>query len=313
MRAIIVGFGNIAENAHLPAYREVGVEIAAVVDVCAKRRERARNHGLTSYERLCDVPFEADFLDVCAPPIFRAEAIEFAAERGMAVLCEKPIALPENVNEVQKLVDKSNVFLFPVHNWKYAPQYMRAKELCMNERILWIRSTVHRTGHNRGNPDWDPDWRIKKEISGGGILMDHGYHGIYLAMYLMGSRFKEARLREMGYIENSNVENKAIFDLVSPGKVEIDLDWKSNRREIRCTIRCEGKIIKLLDDKIVSNGMAEVFSIPLSKDSVHGEWYTFVLRDFLAKWKEGDTSCYREALDVMRHIKELYDQTGRRA
>ncbi len=313
MKAIIVGFGNIAENAHLPAYREVGVEVATVVDVCSKRRERARSQGFQAYARLRDVPFEADFLDICAPPSFRIEAMEFASEKGMAVLCEKPIALPENVEEVKKLVSKGNLFLFPVHNWKYAPQYRRAKELSTGEEVRWIKSAVRRTGYNMGNQDWDPNWRVKKEISGGGILMDHGYHSIYLSMYLMGSGFKEARLKEIGFIEGSKVENQAKFELVSPGKAEIAVDWKSDKREISCTIGCDKKIIKLMDDRVVSNGKAEEFSTPLSKDSVHREWYTSVLRDFMEKYKSDDRDCYHEALEVMRYLKELYRQSKRSA
>src|SRR5262249_31316447 len=71
LRGGVVGFGFIAERGHLPAYRSLkgGFEIAAVADVCAARREVARQQLPSariyeSAEELLEKERGLDFVDV---------------------------------------------------------------------------------------------------------------------------------------------------------------------------------------------------------------------------------------------------------
>ncbi|MEE8167251.1 MAG: Gfo/Idh/MocA family oxidoreductase [Candidatus Hydrothermarchaeales archaeon] len=307
MKAIIIGFGNIAEKGHLPTYHKLGIEIAAIVDICGKRREKARSYGLQAYESLEDVKEDADVIDICAPPNYRLEAVVYAAEKGLDVICEKPISHTSEAERIRDAVDEGGIFFFPVHNWKYAPQYQKARELIMGNGILEVQMSTHRTTYNPGNPDWNPDWRVKREISGGGILMDHGYHNIYLAMYLLGRKFREVKLKEIEYFPDSLVEKKARFELLFPEKVEINLDWNSTKREIRNVIYGD-KVIQLLDDSLVVDGEVQDRVGRISKDSVHMEWYYSVFSDFLEKRKLGDNACFLEGLKVLEGLGELYNQ-----
>ncbi|MFQ5816117.1 MAG: Gfo/Idh/MocA family protein, partial [Candidatus Hydrothermarchaeaceae archaeon] len=254
LKVILVGFGNIAEQGHLPVYREQDIEIAAVVDICAKRRQRAAVYGLDAYEKLEDVDVKADFIDLCTPPNYRLEALEYACEHDLDVICEKPLSHTGDIPRLKEILDNNSVFLSPVHNWKYAPHYREIKELVRDNGILEVEMNTLRDGYNHGNPDWDPDWRVRREISGGGILMDHGYHNIYLAMYLLGKDFKEARLKDIEFFPNSGVEKKASFELFFPERVVVNLDWYAGRREVRNTIYSDGSVIQLLDDKIIVDG-----------------------------------------------------------
>ncbi len=309
MKAILVGFGNIAELGHLPVYRELGVDVVAVVDICEKRRAKARDYGLPAYESLEEVGEETDFLDICAPPNYRLDALRYAAERDLDVLCEKPMSHTEDVERIREIVEDSDVFFFPVHNWKYAPQYRKARELIAGNGVLEIQMNTHRTTYNHGNLDWDPDWRIKREISGGGILMDHGYHNIYLAMYLLGREFREVRLKEIEFFPNSGIEMRARFELLFPEKVEINLDWNSSKREIRNVVYEADRVIQLLDDRLIVNGEVQKLEGGMSKDSVHREWYSSVFSDFLEKRKSRDKTCYLEGLRVLEGLGELYNQS----
>ncbi len=308
-KVILIGFGNIAEKCHLPTYMEQGIEVVGVVDICSKRRGKAAEYGISAYKNLEEVGTDADLMDLCTPPNYRLEALKFAGKHGMDVICEKPLALTEDISSLKKLIKENSLFLFPVHNWKYAPHYREIKDLIRDNGISEIEMNTYRDGYNHGNPDWNPDWRVKREISGGGILMDHGYHNIYLAMYLMGKDFKKIRLKEIDFFPDSKVEKRARFELLFPEKVEVNLDWYAGRREIKNTIYSDGGVIQLLDDKIIVNGIERNLN-GISRDSIHKEWYTAVLQDFLRLKEKGDLTCYQEAVNVLEGLAELYKKSN---
>jgi predicted dehydrogenase len=310
MKGAIVGYGNIAEKGHLPAYRALGVEIVAVADVCGRRRERAKKAGLRSYSTVEELLMgeELDFLDLCTPPNYRLQAIRLASSAGVDVICEKPIAHPFEVDLVRKVLMKSDIFFFPVHNWKYSPHYIKMKEL-INGRGDILMET-RRKDYGRGNEDWNPDWRVNPDISGGGILMDHGYHNIYLAMYLMGSEFGRAKLNFISYFEDSKVDCSVGFELEFPGKrkAEVNLTWTSGRREVN--IHCTSpRRIELFENKLTYGDRVYEFREGLSRDSVHADWYLGVISDFLSCREKGGKEHLLEALKVLEGVRELYKQS----
>lgn len=311
MRGAIIGYGNIAEKGHLPAYRALGVNIVAAADLCARRREKARQAGLRSYstpEELIEKE-ELDFLDICTPPNFRLQAIRLASSAGLDVLCEKPIAHASEVDRVKKILLKSDIFFFPVHNWKYSPHYRKMKELINGRGDIFMET--RRTGYSRGNDDWNPDWRIDPNISGGGILMDHGYHNIYLAMYLMGCEFGRARLNSISYFKNSKVDCAVEFELDFPGdrKARVDLTWTSRKRQVN--IHCSSPWrIELVENKLTYGDKVYKFKEGLSKDSVHADWYVGVIRDFLFWRRKGGKEHLREAIKVLEGVRDLYKQSS---
>ncbi len=93
MRAAIVGTGWVA-RVHANALRELGVPVAAV---CGRSttRELADELGAVPYDdlgALLDAE-AADVLHVCTPNALHAEQSLAALERGLHVVCEKPLAV----------------------------------------------------------------------------------------------------------------------------------------------------------------------------------------------------------------------------
>lgn len=309
-RGAIVGFGNIAWLGHLPAYRELGVKIVAAADVCQSRRQLAEKHGLRGYPDMESVveKEEVDFIDLCTPPNYRLEAFRLALEHELDVICEKPVALICDIKEVKNLVERGGSFFFPVHNWKYAPHYRKIKEVINGEGDLQMNTL--RTSYGRGNKDWNPEWRIDCAISGGGILMDHGYHSIYLAMYLMDAEFKSAKLNNIAYFDDSDVEKTVSFELAftKDRKAEINLDWCAGKREIRNIVNTANKKVELLENRITYGGRSYEFEYSLSQDSVHSDWYLGVIKEFLEKRKTGDKKFFLRGARIIEGIGELYKQ-----
>jgi predicted dehydrogenase len=168
-----------------------------------------------------------------------------------------------------------------------------------------------RTQVSTGNPDWNPDWRVNRSISGGGIIMDHGYHNIYLAMHLFGLDFSNAVLEDVTYFEsNPEIEKRATFCLEFPEgrKATITLDWGATRREIKNTIyECNHKL-ELSDKRIVNSDHVYEFEDSLSGDSVHGAWFKNVFSDFLMIRETKDKRHFQEAIRVLEGINSLYEQ-----
>src|SRR5262249_57498794 len=97
LRGAIIGLGNVAVHAHLPGWqsrRDVAIVAATDADparqsVCAGQLPQCRWYD--TVDRLLDHG-ELDFVDVCTPPSSHAGLIRAALERGLHVLCEKPLA-----------------------------------------------------------------------------------------------------------------------------------------------------------------------------------------------------------------------------
>jgi predicted dehydrogenase len=312
-RGAFVGFGNIALLGHLPALRELGVDMIAAVDVCDKRRKKAEEAGLRAFKDLSKIEgLELDFIDICTPPSFRYEPIRFAVENGLDVICEKPVSTPQEFYKIKELVLDGDSFFYPIHNWKHAPHYIKAKEIVEeNGGVENLQMNTLRTGFGHGNRDWKPDWRVDKSISGGGIIMDHGYHNIYLAMHLFESDFKNAVLEEVSYFDsNPEIEKRACFSLEFPGdrKAAITLDWGASKREIKNTIYECNSSLELRDRQIINTDHVYDFEESLSGDSVHGTWFKDVFSNFLKFRETKDTSYFLEAIKVLEGIDSLYRQ-----
>lgn len=89
---------------------------------------------------------------------------------------------------------------------------------------------VQRTSPATGTPDWNPNWRTDPNISGGGILVDHGPHCIYLTEWLTGQRIQRAAC-EMKYAL-PGVEDHVELDLTLEGHAaaHILLTWRGSHR-----------------------------------------------------------------------------------
>ena len=104
LRGLCIGAGYFSQF-HLDAWRRIGgVEIVAVCDRdAAKAAAAAQEFGIsgveTDAERAMDelVP---DFVDVITPPPSHLPLVEAAAARGLAVICQKPLA-PDLAEAVQ--------------------------------------------------------------------------------------------------------------------------------------------------------------------------------------------------------------------
>jgi predicted dehydrogenase len=95
-----------------------------------------------NYEEILDDP-EVDAVVLAVPTPFHYESAMQAIEKGKHVLCEMPLAPTiSQVNEMGKAAEKNGVLLMPVLNFRFAPAYMKAKEM-IKEGVVGNPVAVH--------------------------------------------------------------------------------------------------------------------------------------------------------------------------
>jgi predicted dehydrogenase len=197
IRVGLIGGGGIA-NAHIKGYAQhadrIGITAIAdaVQDTAERRAVELRAQPYTDYRQMINEA-ELDAVDICLPHHLHADAIVAAAEAGLHVLCEKPLCLtPEEARKVHAAVRDNGITLMCAHNQLFMPAVAKAKELLEAGTIGTVYEV--RTTDSFYN-NFDPanmGWRAHAETSGGGELIDTGYHPSYLMLHLAGGSPVEA-------------------------------------------------------------------------------------------------------------------------
>jgi predicted dehydrogenase len=131
LRVAIAGAG-FASGLHLQGWRRlVDVDVVAICDPHeAKAKQRAREFGIQrAYDdvvRMLDST-TPDALDIVSPMETHVELCRLAAERGIDVMCQKPLA--PNLADARSLAsDVTGRIRLMVHeNWRFRPHYRQIK------------------------------------------------------------------------------------------------------------------------------------------------------------------------------------------
>ena len=134
MRGVAIGAGYFAPFQYEAWSRIPEVEILAVVNRNVERaRELAAKFALPRAAGMAELPalldeLKPDFLDIITPPETHLELVKLAAARGIAVICQKPLA--PTWDEAVAVVDVAKYAGIPflVHeNWRWQPWYREMK------------------------------------------------------------------------------------------------------------------------------------------------------------------------------------------
>jgi predicted dehydrogenase len=314
MTGAIVGFGEVAEKGHWPAYASSSdTRIGAVVDPDPVRRALAERivPGVRTYASLDRVESSLQFADICTPPSLHQQSVLDALARGWHVLCEKPFVLRSAlVAPIRAEARARNLAVLPVHNWKYAPILRRATQLLNDGAIGALREVAITTIRSQAAATTGGtayNWRHDPAVAGGGILMDHGWHAVYLALHWFGEapgRVAADLRSSSGYEVESDVDLRIQFP---SGSARIVLTWNGNVRRNAITLRGQTGEIVVEDGTLTcaSRGRVERFE-PLSAGSHHPEWFSAMLADVLASFAEPGRS--GPALDEAEQCIGLIEQ-----
>jgi predicted dehydrogenase len=317
LRGAIIGFGEVARNGHRPAYAESQeVKIVAVVDRTEQRRAIARESlpGVATFSTIKELAAgaEIDFVDICTPPSLHGEPMLEALAQGWNVLCEKPMLLDlVELEKARSLARETGRAVVPVHNWKYAPIIRRATELLRSGAIGPLREVALETLRIQDCAVADPDhpnWRRDPAIAGGGVLMDHGWHAIYLARHWFGADPFEIHA-SLHRPTPGEVEDEAALTLVFPnGHAKIFLTWRADVR--RNTMRLTGERGEItIDDATLKTGNESIgFENALSAGSHHPDWFAAMLPTVIKLFRQPRAALesFEEAALCLSVIRRAY-------
>ena len=317
LNGAIIGFGEVARHGHSPAYAaSKEARIVAVVDPTEERRHVAHESlpEVATFPTIAEMAAETaiDFVDICTPPALHGDPMLDALARGWNVLCEKPLLLdPVELEKARGLAKENGRAVVPVHNWKYAPIIRQATDSLRSGVIGPLRRLEIETLriHDCATADPShPNWRRDPAMAGGGVLMDHGWHAIYLARQW----FEEDPIDVHASLQRASanaVENEATWTLVFPsGRAEIFLTWKADVR--RNTLRLIGERGEIaIDDDTLKIGNDSIqFESALSTGSHHADWFAAMLPDVLAGFRSPETAraSFDEAALCLSVIRRAY-------
>ncbi|TMA74276.1 MAG: Gfo/Idh/MocA family oxidoreductase [Deltaproteobacteria bacterium] len=327
LKGAIAGFGFISGKGHHPAYRQRSdVEIVAIADVCPARLEAARAAApqarlYPDFRALLARETQLDFIDVATPPHAHAEIALLALERGVHVLCEKP--LTTSMAEARSLVDAARAHrrvVFPAHNYKHAPVVKFAQQVVQSGRIGTVRAVTlntFRTTHAKGVPEWKTDWRRDRKLAGGGIAMDHGSHSFYLTFAWLGSLPTHVTAKTLTLDRQWDTEDNLNAVLTFPnGFAHTFLTWTAGVRKVVYSLQGSDGALVIDDDDwelttgkggakpAVEKGMIESDWM----DASHTRWFNSMFDQFKTAMRGGDfvNRELREAVACIQIIETCY-------
>lgn len=203
LRVGILGSGNIAIQHAIgwTAYPD-RARIAAFVDIAVDRAQvmsQTYTNGVAkayaSLEALLADP-SIDVVDVCLPHHLHTGAVIASAEAGKAILCEKPLCTNlEDARRIKAALDESGVPFMSAHNQLFQPSLIEARRLLSTGTLG--KPFLFRSIETFQSRSFDPHsnepasvgsgqmgWRADLRQSGGGELLDTGYHSTYRLLSL---------------------------------------------------------------------------------------------------------------------------------
>ena len=236
VRVGLIGCGYIVEECHLPGIFSQGVrpDFAAIADPDPERLEKLgsllgvpKNRRYTDYRDLLRRTDDIDVVSIATPHNHHATQIREAAEAGVNIICEKPMAISvAEARSAIEAVERRGVFFTTVHNLLYSPAMREALRQISDGFVG--KPLMSRGQHFYRKPPVLPagDWRTSV-AAGGGCLIDTSYHEIYSVEALMGSPIRQvqAMVRTLNYNIEADDISLMMFEHENGGLSTVSAAW----------------------------------------------------------------------------------------
>lgn len=190
LKIVVIGLGKQMTKDHIPAVlRRDDVEIVAVVD---KNEDLAKlngeQHNVPYFTDTTIAIFETkpELALVCVPHNAYFKILEILAKNHIATLKEKPLAMSyQEGRQIINLYQSTSTYLQICVQRRFSKLYEMAKKLTSNIGniySIYIEYTLTLKAE-----DMKAGWRADKSVSGGGAVIDMGYHIIDLLTYIFGT------------------------------------------------------------------------------------------------------------------------------
>lgn len=177
----IIGYGKQGQIRHNAIEETDFAEVVAISDPCVKGMDIPN----MSHDEIINSQ-DTDAIVICTPNFLNKELTIKALNAGKHVFCEKPPCFTAvDMMEIREAEKRSCKKLMYGFNHRHHDSIIRMKELIGSQKfgkILWMRGRYGKSV----TKDYFNEWRSKKELAGGGILLDQGIHMLDLFLYFGG-------------------------------------------------------------------------------------------------------------------------------
>jgi predicted dehydrogenase len=181
----------ITTRGHIPTFRQIpGIEIAAICDTNLPRAQAAAAEfgipaAFDDYKAMI-AQTKLDAVSVGVPNVFHAPATIAALEAGLHVLCEKPLATSVADGEAMVEAAKRNGRVLAINmSQRPRPEVGFLREQVAAGSLGRIHYANGRLLRRSGIPGFG-SWFTRRELSGGGALMDIGVHVLDMMLWILG-------------------------------------------------------------------------------------------------------------------------------
>ena len=204
----IIGYGKMGQIRHqvISAFEDVQVQSIYDPEKVDTEIEKAQ-----SSDQIIENP-EIDAVFTCTPNYLNKPLTIQSLKAGKHVFCEKPPGFTaKDIEEIRAVEKESGKVLMYGFNHRHHASIKYMKKLVDDKefgKILWMRG---RYGKSVDETFYD-NWRAKKELAGGGILIDQGIHMLDLFLHL-GGNFDNVHASVSNLYWNLNVEDNVFATL----------------------------------------------------------------------------------------------------
>jgi len=189
----LVGLGSLSRNQIAPALLKTQhSQLAAVVTGTPQKGVKWREkYGLTAdqvysyetFDKIIDDP-AIDVVYIVLPNGMHHEFTLRAAKAGKHVFCEKPMAnTAQECREMIAACEAANRQLGIGYRCQFEPHHREAMRFAREQ----VFGPLHHIDAGFGFAIDDPNqWRLRKNLAGGGAMMDVGVYAVQACRYLAG-------------------------------------------------------------------------------------------------------------------------------
>jgi len=190
-RIAIAGIGAVAEI-HATAIGDIdgATVVAGSCRTESTGREFATRFDCDYYrdtEAMLDRA-DVDVLSVCTPSGAHLEPTLAAAERGIDVLCEKPLEITtDRIDEMIDACEGAGVRLGGVFQQRFNPVMRTVRDAAAEGRFDGLSLANAYIPWWREDDYYDGAWQGTRDLDGGGALMNQSIHGVDAVQWIAGA------------------------------------------------------------------------------------------------------------------------------
>jgi predicted dehydrogenase len=339
VRIGIIGLGRMGMLHLMNCLKMENAEVVAAADGSKKALKRAKTLGVDMlYEDYSDLlkkhSAEIDAVVISLPNFLHFTSIQLSLEAGLNVFAEKPMAnTVKECREIVKLVGRSGMKFMPGHSSRFIDAIQRMKKKVDNGSIgnievATIEEIINGPFSHPRIPSPVSDWWFDPQKSGGGALLDIGYHMIDLFRFFAGdSRVVFSR---MDHKFSLSVEDGAIVILESSGSSArgiINVGWyeKTVFPQFDFRVIIHGNAGYLCSDSLVPRNLylhafkegTKNIARRIARKKIHPLSYTYYYEPYYKELShfldciENDTDPLVSAVDGLRAVELIQDAYDR--